>query len=47
MYKRQYVGDLSAEWNGLDKIAHIYHNGTAVIDDQHICHLYDPDLVYG
>ena len=42
-----YVGDLSAEWNGLDKIAHIYHNGTAVIDDQHICHLYDPDLSYG
>ena len=42
-----YVGDLSAEWNGTDPIAHIYHNGTAVIDDQHICHLYDPDLVYG
>jgi hypothetical protein len=41
-----YVGDLSAEWNGLDKIAHIYHNGIAVIDDQHICHLYDPDLSY-
>ena len=42
-----YVGDLSAEWNGLDKIAHIYHNGTTVIDDQFICHLYDPDLSYG
>jgi len=42
-----YVGDLSAEWNGSDQIAHIYHNGSAVIDDQHICHLYDPDLVYG
>ena len=42
-----YVGDLSAEWNGSDQIAHIYHNGSAVIDDQHICHLYDPDLSYG
>ena len=41
-----YCGDLSAEWDGSDKVAHIYHNGSTVIDDQHICHLYDPDLSY-
>ena len=46
-FVKTYVGDLSAEWNGADPIAHIYHNGTAVIDDRHICHLYDPDLSYG
>ena len=41
-----YVGDLNAEWNGSDPIAHIYHNGYTIIDGEHVAHLYDPDLDY-
>jgi hypothetical protein len=41
-----YVGDMSAEWNRNDSIAHIFHNGYVIIDSDNICHLYDPDLVY-
>ena len=46
-----YVGDLSAEWNRQDVVAHIYHNGFSVLETQPdgkiIAHLYDPDLEYG
>jgi hypothetical protein len=41
-----FMGDMSAEWNASDPIAHIYHNGYVIIDDQHTAHLYDPDLNY-
>ena len=47
VYADSYVGDMSAEWNGLDKIAHIYHNGWTVLDQHNVAHLYDPDLSYG
>ena len=39
-----YVGDMSAEWNRNDSIAHIFHNGYVIIDSDNIGHLYDPDL---
>ena len=42
-----YAGDMSAEWNRSDSVAHIFHNGYVIIDSYNICHLYDPDLVYG
>lgn len=45
-FVKSYVGDMSAEWYVEDTIAHIYHNGWAVIDENHIAHLYDPDLNY-
>jgi hypothetical protein len=47
VYADSYVGDMSAEWNGLDKIAHIYHNGWTVVDGNNVAHLYDSDLIYG
>ena len=46
VFAKSYQGDLSAEWDKRDNIAHIYHNGWTVIDDDNIAHLYDPDLVY-
>jgi len=47
VFTASYVGDLSAEWDKRDNIAHIYHNGWTIIDSKDIAHLYDPDLVYG
>ena len=47
VFTKSYVGDLNAEWHANDSIAHIYHNGYAVIDDDDIAHLYDPDIMYG
>jgi len=44
VFAKSYVGDLSAEWDRRDSIAHIFHNGWAVIDENNIAHLYDPDL---
>jgi len=41
---KSYVGDLNAEWHANDSIAHIYHNGYAIIDDDGVAHLYDPEL---
>jgi hypothetical protein len=46
VFIKSYVGDLSAEWDRRDTIAHVYHNGSTVIVDD-VAHLYDPDLVYG
>ena len=46
-YVRSYVGDLSAEWNREDPVAHIYHNGYTVVDADNVAHLYDPELQYG
>ena len=47
VFTKSYVGDLSAEWDARDTVAHVYHNGWTIIDSDHIAHLYDPDLVYG
>jgi hypothetical protein len=47
VFTQSYVGDLSAEWNGMDTVAHIYHNGYTIIDAANVAHLYDPDLSYG
>ena len=41
---KSYVGDLNAEWHANDTIAHIYHNGYAIIDKNDVAHLYDPGL---
>ena len=41
---KSYVGDLNAEWHANDSIAHIYHNGTAIIDSENVAHLYDTEL---
>jgi len=40
-----YVGDMNAEWIMEDTVAHIYHNGFVIIDDNNIAHLYDSDLI--
>ena len=47
VFAQSYVGDLSAEWDTRDNIAHIYHNGWTVVDSDNVAHLYDPDLHYG
>ena len=44
IFTKSYVGDLNAEWHANDSIAHIYHNGYAVIDKDDVAHLYDPEL---
>ena len=46
VFASSYVGDMNAEWDRLDKIAHIYHNGYTVLAHG-VAHLYDPDLHYG
>ena len=46
VFTKSYVGDLNAEWHANDSIAHIYHNGYAVIDNDDVAHLYDPDIMY-
>ena len=33
VFTKSYVGDLNAEWHTNDSIAHIYHNGFAIIAD--------------
>ena len=33
VFTQSYVGDLNAEWHRSDNVAHIYHNGFAVIAD--------------
>ena len=44
VFTKSYVGDLNAEWHANDSIAHIYHNGYAIIDKDDVAHLYDPEL---
>lgn len=46
VFADSYVGDLSAEWNRRDQVAHIYHNGYTVVDKDNVAHFYDPDLSY-
>ena len=38
---KDYVGDLNAEWHMADSVAHIYHNGYAIIDENDVAHLYE------
>ena len=40
-FTKNYVGDLNAEWHVSDSVAHIYHNGYAIIDEYHVAHLYE------
>ena len=40
-FTKDYVGDLNAEWHIEDNVAHIYHNGYAIIDANNIAHLYE------
>ena len=42
VFTKSYVGDLNAEWHANDSIAHIYHNGYSIIDENDVAHLYDP-----
>ena len=42
VYVKTYVGDLNCEWNAQDTVAHIYHNGWTILDDNDVAHLYDP-----
>ena len=44
IFTKSYVGDLNAEWHANDSIAHIYHNGYAIIDKDDVAHLYDTEL---
>ena len=44
VFTKSYVGDLNAEWHANDSIAHIYHNGFAIIDKDDVAHLYDTEL---
>ena len=42
VYVKTYVGDMNCEWNTQDSVAHIYHNGWTVLDENDVAHLYDP-----
>ena len=44
VFTKSYVGDLNAEWHANDSIAHIYHYGYAIIDENDVAHLYDTEL---
>ena len=44
VFTKSYVGDLNAEWHKNDSVAHIYHNGFAIIDANDVAHLYDTEL---
>jgi hypothetical protein len=46
-FVKSYLGDMSAEWNQNDPVAHIYHNGYVIIDGDDVAHLYDPDILCG
>ena len=43
-FTKSYVGLLNAEWHMADNVAHIYHNGFAIIDKDDVAHLYDTEL---
>ena len=44
VFTKSYVGDLNSEWHKNDSVAHIYHNGFAIIDKNDVAHLYDTEL---
>ena len=41
VFTKSYKGDLNAEWHTNDSIAHIYHNGYVIIDENDVAHLYE------
>ena len=44
VFTKSYKGDLNSEWHANDSVAHIYHNGYAIIDKNDVAHLYDTEL---
>ena len=44
VFTKSYKGDLNSEWHKNDSVAHIYHNGYAIIDKNDVAHLYDTEL---
>ena len=40
-FTKNYVGDGVFEWHMADSIAHVYHNGYAIIDKNDVAHLYE------
>ena len=45
-FVNSYVGDMNITWTRKDRIAHVFHNGWILVDDNNIAHLYDEDLDY-
>jgi len=41
---KDYVGDISIEWNRDDMVAHIFHKGYITIDKNDVAHLYDLEI---
>jgi len=41
VFTKSYKGDLNSEWHKNDSVAHIYHNGYAIIDKNDVAHLYE------
>ena len=46
IFVKSYMGDMNINWDRKDKIAHVFHNGWILIDNDNIAHLYDEDLDY-
>ena len=42
---KDYIGDISIEWNREDIVAHIFHKGYITIDNNDVAHLYDPEII--
>ena len=42
---KDYIGDISVEWNRADPVAHIFHKGYITIDNNDVAHLYDPEII--
>ena len=40
-FTKNYFGDGVFEWHMADSIAHVYHNGYAIIDKNDVAHLYE------
>ena len=45
-FTRGYIGDLFAEKNKDDPYGHIFHKGSAWLDTDGVCHLWDESLLY-
>ena len=43
-YATSYVGDIVAEWNQSDAVAHLFHKGQIVLAKNDVAHFYDPEL---
>jgi hypothetical protein len=40
-FTKNYVGDGVFEWHMSDSVAHVYHNGYTIIDQNDVAHLYE------